>query len=256
MLYQKQFSIISNSEVNPGIHLLWIEAPEIASASQPGQFVMISCGGNDRLLRRPISIHRVDQNKVAFLFAAVGKGTEWLSKQTAGENLDLLGPLGNGFKINPSSRNLLLIAGGLGIAPLAYLAQSAAASRKEVKLLIGAKTQSLLYNPIDLPAGIETQLITEDGSSGRKGLVTSLIPEHADWADQIFLCGPLPMYKASQNKYSGYLEAKSAQVSLEVRMGCGLGFCYACTIKTRLGLQQVCRDGPVFNTADILWREL
>jgi dihydroorotate dehydrogenase electron transfer subunit len=257
MLYQQKLPIESNSEVNPGIHLLWIDAPDIAAVAQPGQFVMLTCDdGKERLLRRPISIHQVKRSKIAFLFAAVGRGTVWLSHQAANTKIDLLGPLGNGFQIDPRSRKLLLLAGGLGIAPLVFLAELAIKSGYNLRILVGAKTQSLLYDLSDLLPAAEIHLVTEDGSCGRKGLVTAMLPEHALWADQIFLCGPLPMYKALQKTYAPCFEGKTAQVSLEVRMGCGLGFCYACTIKTRQGLKQVCHDGPVFNFADVVWEEL
>src|SRR5450759_402717 len=100
-----------------GVHLLWLESPEIALAAKPGQFVMVGCG-EDALLRRPLSIHKVDEAKgtLALLFAAVGKGTNWLSQRQAGDKVDIFGPLGNGFTIEPNAKNLLLIAGGVGIA--------------------------------------------------------------------------------------------------------------------------------------------
>jgi dihydroorotate dehydrogenase electron transfer subunit len=257
-VYQEQFTIVSNQEINPGVRLLWLDAPAIASTCRPGQFVMLACsdGGSDHLLRRPISIHRVEDTTVAFLFSIVGEGTLWLAQREASQKIDLLGPMGNGFSIEPDSANLLLIAGGLGIAPLIFLAESALKSGKKVRLLLGAKTRDQLYPPADLPPQIETRLTTEDGSAGTRGLVTSLIPEHAGWADQVFLCGPLPMYRSVVANTPENFKTKSAQLSLEVRMGCGLGFCYACTIKTNLGLKQVCRDGPVFNLNEVSWGEL
>ena len=107
-----------------------------------------------------------------------------------------------------------------------------------------------------LSRGITFLSAAEDGSAGVKGLVTALLPEHAGKADQVFICGPLPMLKAIASIYADLFTGKSVQVSLEVRMGCGLGFCYACTIKTTQGLKQVCKDGPVFEMNDVVWSDL
>ncbi|GAF71648.1 unnamed protein product, partial [marine sediment metagenome] len=114
--------VISNSEVMPGVYLIWSESPQIASIAQPGQFVMVRCG-EDTLLCRPLSVHQLDGNKLALLFTVMGKGTHWLSQRKVGDSIDLFGSLGNGFLIYPASHNLLLVAGGVGIAPLHFLAQ-------------------------------------------------------------------------------------------------------------------------------------
>ena len=249
--------IIANTEVMPGVYLTWLESPQIASSAQPGQFAMVYCG-EETLLRRPLSIHQVDKTKakLALLFSVVGKGTHWLSRRKSGDKLDLLGPLGSGFFVLPTSHNLLLAAGGIGIAPLAFLAQEAVKQRHTVKLLIGAPTASQLYPRHLLPPEIELITATEDGSCGEKGLLTDILPDFTGWADQVFACGPMPMYKAMADKYRQLLKNKSAQISLEMRMGCGLGVCYGCTVKTKNGLKQVCKDGPVFDLQDILWDEL
>ena len=254
-MYQKRTPLKSNREVMPGVHMLVMDSSEIASDARPGQFVMFSCdGGSGRLLRRPLSIFQVEGNSISFLFSVTGKGTEWLAQRKFGETLSWLGPLGNGFSIDPKSKNLLLVAGGMGIPPLYFLASDAVKKGYSVKLLIGAKTACQVCPTHLIPIGPVVETATEDGSSGEKGLVTGLMTSHLRWADQVFICGPLPMYQAIAKE--PYLLKKPAQVSLEVRMGCGLGFCYACTIKTRQGLKQVCKDGPVFNLHDILWNEL
>ncbi len=136
--------IITNTEVIPGVHLTWLESPQIASSALPGQFVMVYCG-EETLLRRPLSIHRVDKTKLALLFSVVGRGTRWLSRRKSGDKIDLFGPLGSGFSVLPTSRNLLLAAGGIGIAPLVFLAQEAVKQGHSVKLLLGAPTASQLY---------------------------------------------------------------------------------------------------------------
>jgi dihydroorotate dehydrogenase electron transfer subunit len=256
-MFQGKAKLISQKQILNGIYLLRIEAPEIASTAMPGQFVMITCdSGSQRLLRRPISISGVDGSRVDFLYAIVGEGTKWLSQRTVGQEIDILGPMGNGFMVLPESRNLLLVAGGLGIAPLRFLARCAIIQNKSVKLLIGAKTSSLVIPKDLLPQDITTCIATEDGTTGIKGMVTGLLPEQTKPADQIFICGPLPMYRAINKNHLACLKGKPVQVSLEVRMGCGLGFCYACTINTHQGLKQVCKDGPVFNLEDVIWEEL
>ncbi len=248
--------VISNREVMPGVHLIWLESPEIAAAAQPGQFVMVRCG-EETLLRRPLSIHQLgDTAKFAFLFTVVGKGTYWLSQRQAGDNIDLLGPLGNGFSIHPASHNLLLVAGGIGIAPLYSLASSASKEGYSIKILLGARTAIQLYPRHFPPPEAELIIATEDGTAGQKGMITDFLPDFIDWADQVFACGPISMYRTMAARNQQLLKGKSAQVSLEVRMGCGRGVCYGCTVKTRSGLKQVCQDGPVFDLGDILWDEL
>jgi len=259
-------SIISNDEIMPMVHLIWLESPQIASEVKPGQFIMVHCG-EECLLRRPLSIHQViDGTKIAFLFTVVGKGTYWLSQCQAGDSIDLLGPLGNSFYIHPASYNLLLVAGGIGIAPLRFLADEAVKQKKKVTLLMGASSAVYLL-PIEasprglltdgvLPFNINIMKTTDDGSDGFKGLATDFIVDHVDHADQIFACGPVGMYRAIADYSKQFKKLNSTQISLEVRMGCGLGVCYGCTVKTKNGLKQVCKDGPIFDLDDILWEEL
>jgi dihydroorotate dehydrogenase electron transfer subunit len=227
---------------------MWLEAPYIASQAQPGQFVMVRCG-EDTLLRRPFSVHQADGKRIALLFNVVGRGTQWLSQQQADDSLDLLGLLGNGFSIHPDSKNLLLVAGGIGVAPLVFLAQKASKAGCSVTLLLGAQTKSQLYPQNLLPPEVKLITATEDGTAGKRGLVTDLLPDFTAWADQVFACGPLPMYQAMVQMPQ--LRHKPAQISLEVRMGCGLGVCYGCTVKTKSGLKQVCKDGPVFELEEV-----
>jgi len=259
-------SVASNVEVMPGIHLMWIEAPDIAVAAQPGQFITVRCG--DLTLRRPFSVHQVSSREIALLFKVAGKGTLWLSQQQTGERLDVLGPLGKGFSIESGARNLLLVAGGIGITPLIFLMQCVS-SQNQVTLIHGASTAAQLYTERCQPTaisyhGVQFVPVTEDGSMGKKGMATDILPGFLDRADQVYACGPLEMYKAMAEMslrvptLSGRsnLELKKSQVSLEVRMGCGFGACYSCTINTKKGLKQVCRDGPVFELDDIIWQEV
>ncbi|MDY6912273.1 MAG: dihydroorotate dehydrogenase electron transfer subunit [Chloroflexota bacterium] len=241
--------VISSCEVSPGVQLIWIEAPQIASVAIPGQFVTVHCG-EDVLLRRPFSIHRIDEGKLAILFAVVGQGTEWLSGRVEGESLSILGPLGNGFRIDQDSRNLLLVAGGIGIAPLVFLAEKAVAEGFFVRLMHGTATASQ-YSPV-MMEGVEYIRITEDGSTGEKGLVTDFLPAFALSADQVFACGPVPMYRAL-SALEAQLRGKSVQILMEQVMGCGVGACMGCTVATGQGMKMVCRDGPAFDLREIEW---
>jgi len=269
---QSLCTITFNTEVMPGIYLMWLEVPDIAVAAQPGQFITVRCG--DFTLRRPFSIHQVSSQEIALLFKVAGKGTFWLSQQQTGEKLDILGPLGKGFTIEPKSKHLLLIAGGIGIAPLVFLTQHPS-SQHQITLIHGVNTAAQLY-PFPLAKGKkrsklsplpnEVQLIpvTEDGSMGQKGMATDILPDFLDWADQVYACGPVDMYKTMAKMSLQILiksgrsnsKLKKCQASLEVRMGCGFGACYGCTINTKKGLKQVCRDGPVFELDDIIWQEV
>ncbi len=248
--------VISNNKIMAGTHLAWLEAPEIAAATRPGQFVMVYCGETTSL-RRPLSVHQVDGGKLALLFKIVGQGTNWLAQRQTGDTVDIFGPLGNGYAICPNSKNLLLVAGGIGIAPLGFLAQEALKNGKKVTLLIGAGTSKSIYPTKLLTEGILWVQVTNDGTMGEKCVVTSPLPGYIYQSDQIFACGPLPMYQAMAKIPE--LKSKSVQISLEMRMGCGLGACYGCTVKTKSGLKQVCKDGPVFDLFELddnSWNEL
>ena len=249
--------VVSHTEVMPGVYLLWLESPEIASVAKPGQFVMVRCGkGDDLLLRRPLSIYKTDKNKKMFalLYAKVGNGTMWLSSQQKDSYIDILGPLGNGFNIHPKSHNLLLIAGGMGIAPLNFLAIEAQKKGCSVTLKQGVKTIAHVCKDEYKPAKVTFITVTEDGSFGEKGLAVDGLSKLLNQTDQVFACGPAAMYQAMAQMPE--LKNKLVQISLEIMMGCGLGVCYGCTVKTRSRLRQVCKDGPVFDLGDILWDEL
>jgi dihydroorotate dehydrogenase electron transfer subunit len=209
------------------------------------------------------------EGEITLLFKVTGKGTLWLSQRQTGESLDILGPLGKGFTIEPKSKHLLLVAGGIGIAPLVFLMQYAS-SQHQITLIHGASTAAQLY-PFSsaakkrsklspLPNGVQFIPVTEDGSMGQKGRATDILPDFLDWADQVYACGPVDMYKAmakmSLRAKRSNLKLTKCQVSLEVRMGCGFGACYGCTINTQKGLKHICRDGPVFELDDIIWQEV
>ncbi len=265
-------SISRKVEVMPGVRLTWIEAPDLAARAQPGQFITVRCG--DFILRRPFSIHQVGtssviasdakQSQVAILYKIAGKGTLWLSQQKAGQKIDILGPLGRGFAVAAESEKLLLVAGGIGIAPLVFLMQQAL-PKHQITLIHGARTATQLFRNARQPPAINHERVqfipvTEDGSAGQRGQATDVLPDYLNWADQVYACGPVDMYNVmaqmSLPAKRSNLKLKRCQVSLEVRMGCGFGACYCCTINTKKGLRQVCRDGPVFELDDIIWQEV
>lgn len=242
--------------------LMHVQSPGLALGSKPGQFFMLQCSSN-MVLRRPISIHAVKGPDIASLLIAAPvdsrahkKGAQQLSALREGDELDLIGPLGNGFNIGSASKNILIAAGGIGIAPLKFLAETALSSGKSVTLLIGARTKSGLYPRSLLPKGANTVFATDDASYGKKGSIVDLIPEYLTGADQVFACGPEAMYETMQRHMKSWPVEKPIQVSLEVRMGCGVGACYSCSIRTRQGMKRVCKEGPVFDIKDIIWQEV
>jgi dihydroorotate dehydrogenase electron transfer subunit len=257
---QLKAPVVASIEILADTYLMWLKAPAIAREAKPGQFVMADCGG-DTFLPRPFSVHRVDGGQLALLFSVIGKGTGRLSQAKKGDTVSLYGPLGNGFSVDDKSKNLLLVAGGMGIAPLYFLAENAASLGKKVTLITGARSRDCLL-PVSLPqkyyekglppAGVNVVAATDDGSEGFKGLATQLIPHYLQNADQVYACGPAAMYKSMAKMPE--LKGKDVQLSLEIMMGCGVGVCYGCTIKTKKGLKQVCKDGPVFQMGEVAWK--
>ena len=275
-------TIISNSRLlkyeGAEYFLLRVLAPEIAKNAEPGQFLMVKCG-TDVVLRRPISIHSAnsDSGDIELLFAislpvesaqtlspmhqpekrmVASKGTKWLASRKKGDSIEVLGPLGNGFQITDNSHNVLLIAGGIGIAPLRFLAEECTKRGKNITILFGARDVNGVYPARRLSKGIKYIVATENGSRGYKDTVTQLIPQYIASADQVFACGPKAMYEKIDQQLKQYKWSQDIQVSLEERMGCGFGVCYGCSIKTRQGMKRICRDGPVFNINDIIWQEV
>lgn len=258
-------TILDNAPVMPGTYLLRLQAPELARAGRPGQFVMVRCadeGSADPLLRRPLALHRLEPGpgRVELLVRVVGRGTAWLAVRRAGEPLDILGPLGRGFSIEHKTRNLLLVAGGMGIAPLLAAADEGLARGCAVTLVLGARTQGELYPPALIPPPVEVHLATDDGSCGQSCLATAVLEDAAlgllPWADQVLACGPRPMLAAlAAVVRAGRLRPRAgfAQVALESAMACGVGVCLGCVVRTHKGLQRVCEDGPVFDLLDVVW---
>ncbi len=236
---------------------LWLAARDIARRATPGQFVMVRCGeGYDPLLPRAFSIYRVRDGdrgpEIGLLFEVVGRGTAWLARRRPGDELALFGPLGHGFSVRPAAQNLLLVGGGIGVAPLVWLADEQVARGRTVTMLLGARTAAKIYPAELLPPEVEVLTATDDGSAGHPGPVTDLLPEYAGWADQVLACGPTAMFRSMAAQLRAIQYRRSCQVLLEEHMACGTGICYSCAVETRRhGMKLVCKDGPRFELRDV-----
>ena len=256
--------LIRKDWLTPKIIRLRFDEPYIAKFSNPGQFINIKVTDNYvPLLRRPFSIHRVDRDNGWFeiLFKVIGMGTQALAQHELGAHLDILGPLGNSFQIQSPNDSAILIAGGLGIAPLLFLAQELVQSKISATLFYGNKSKDEICTVQDFDElGVAHFLATEDGSAGLKGRVTELISANNFAIDQsdsmIYSCGPNPMLQRIKEMMTKM--NKTCQVSLETLMACGFGVCLGCVINSTSALnpyKYVCKDGPVFYTSEIDLRE-
>ena len=255
--------VIENREVGSGFFRMRIASEYLAKAAKPGQFVEVRCGrGTEPFLRRPIGVNGVAAGGIELLYEIVGRGTELMSRMKKGEECDVIGPLGNGFNIDTraqghKSTRAILVAGGNGVAPLLFLAEELSKKRREVFVLIGGCSKShILCEKEFKKTGAKVSISTEDGSKGRKGLVTHLLtnllgPCPLPLATTIYACGPMGMLRAVARMARD--NGVPCQVSLEERMACGVGVCLGCPVKVRHGYKMVCKDGPVFNAEEIAW---
>jgi len=277
-MFQIKTKVIKNIEVAPKCYKIGLFCPRLAKKVVPGQFVMLRVNsGPEVLLRRPFSIHAVSGKNIEILYEAVGKATEVLSRKKAGEYLDAIGPLGNGFSVL-GSRLSVLVAGGMGIAPLFFLAQALAKRKSKILpnrqagqnpnslVLIGARTKrQILCEKEFRNLGYEVKIATDDGSKGFKGKVTGLLNNLLSTMNYqpstIYACGPKLMLKEITRISKKY--NIPAQISLEEHMACGIGACLGCVVKTQSAkrkaqnafeYKRVCKDGPVFNANKIIWQ--
>lgn len=234
------------------------------------------------VLRRPFSINTYDRatGRITIHFRITGVGTAWLARMRPGELIEMLGPLGRGFEVDPHSRHLLLVAGGLGMAGVRSAVDELLAGGRSVVMLFGAATAQEVYPSALLPDEVEYLVSTDDGTFGHHGRVTDLVARFEGWADQCLACGPQPMLAALAVMAAGRLarlgvanlgarrgrRAKAAplgtrqarrrawlQVSMEQNMGCAVGACLGCVVMGTAGPQRVCREGPVFAAEEIRW---
>ena len=253
--------VLRNVRITQRLWWCEYEAPEIAASAQPGQFAHVLCSAPDQfdpLLRRPLSFSRIepDRGRVAFLIDTVGRGTAWLVEQPAGSAIDLLGPLGSSFEFQPDRRRALMVGGGIGLAPLIALADRGPAQGVRVRLLAGGRDAHQITPADWLDSKVEYLIATDDGALGHHGFVTDLVPDHFEWCDQIFVCGPTAMMRAMAKLTEELAAAhgpRLAFTSLEARMGCAMGVCYSCVVQTTAGPQRVCHEGPVFPQSSLTW---
>lgn len=261
---QSDAIIINNELLTEDIVRMTLRAPTIVAQAKPGQFVNVKTGqGFDPLLRRPFSIHKIhDDGTLQIIFKIIGKGTTALAALKEGHSINVIGPLGNHFV---TGRAMCLVGGGLGIAPLLFLAQTILGQEQppDLEIMLGARNRdeltALASGFHDL--GIEPDLATDDGSLGHHGFVSELLPlllgDDKNW--QVYCCGPYPMMRtvAAICRKHG----RSCQVSLETMMACGISACLGCTVEAsptnskKSQYLHVCQDGPVFKEGDIKWMQ-
>ena len=243
MAFEKPFVIEEMTPIAPGIFRLVLRGEH--RFTRPGQFAQVSVPGC--FLRRPISVCDYEPGRFTMLFRVVGNGTAVLSGRKAGDTLDCITGLGNGFPTE--GEKPLLVGGGIGCPPLYHLCKEFVRRGVRPTVILGFKrgVECILKEEFEA-LGARVLIATEDGSMGQKGFVTNCLPGLE--FDRLYTCGPTPMMKALHKtvKNPGYY-------SLEERMGCGFGVCVGCTIHTRSGAARVCKDGPVFASDELLWEE-
>jgi len=245
--------IIANSQIAAEHFLLRIKTPFLAEQAIPGQFVTIKVQADiaDPLLRIPLAVHDIDTDNISLLYRVVGKATNILSTRKITEEISVLGPLGNGFKLTKNG-NAILVAGGIGIAPLYFLAKRLLKQNNKTTVFIGAcNCDHILYAEEFRKIGAEVQCATEDGSLGYKGRITELLDSRLRENDEVavYASGPNQMLNAL-GKITKQLNIP-AQLSMEAYMACGIGVCRGCAVSTVAGYKLCCKDGPVFNAAEL-----
>ena len=253
--------ITSTQQLSPSVFRFFLQCPQIADAAQPGQFINIKISdGFEPLWRRPFSIHSIDRSAglISILFAVVGVGTAALAAKKAGETLNILGALGNSFREAESGTTPLLVAGGLGVAPLYFQAEALLGNGIAPLVLFGVRSEDELYCVEELETrSIEVRVATEDGSRGFRGQITGLLEKilserTEDAATQVFSCGPMPMLAAVADMCRRF--GVPGQVSLETIMACGFGACQGCAVPARGETNKyllTCTDGPVFDISEV-----
>jgi dihydroorotate dehydrogenase electron transfer subunit len=254
--------VVSNHQVAERIYRIRLAGGLVQQMKQPGQFVHVKCGtGIDPLLRRPISICdvNIEEGFMDMIYRVEGAGTKQLSQAAPETKIDVLGPLGHGFPVDHRKKgeHALLVGGGVGVPPLLYLAKQLVDKGVKVTSVVGFGTANQVFLQEELAELGDVHVITIDGSMGLKGIVTDVLTDDhglsaQDW-DVLYACGPHPMLKALQERY----HEKEAYISLEERMGCGIGACYACVCKPAETIEatyyKICSDGPVFPLQEVVF---
>jgi len=233
--------VTGRRQVARGMFVLGFHAPEIATSVRAGQFVNIGWTPGP-LLRRPFSVYRAEDEHIEVVLKAVGVGTEQLLAMEIGDRVSCLGPLGRGFEMTGSG--VVLVSGGLGVAPMPLAARDARAAGMEVTWVHGARTAAELCAETD---GDRVIWATDDGSQGFHGTAVAAAPD----ADLVLACGPNPMLAAAAERWP------DAQVAVETYMGCGTGVCLGCAVPVRRGgYDRACKEGPVYRAGDVDWSAL
>lgn len=250
----KQIAKVTSQErLMSDVYSMWIDTAKIASQAKPGQFISVYTKDSARLLPRPISICQVDKaaGRLRIVYRVVGGGTEEFARYQAGDDIAIMGPLGNGFPEIEAGKRAFLIGGGIGIPPMLELAGNL---KCEKQMILGYRDQLFLNKEFE-PYG-PVYLATEDGSAGTKGNVLDAIREENLTADVILACGPTPMLKAVKNYAMEH--GIECYLSLEERMACGVGACLACVCQSKdvdshshVHNKRICKDGPVFRAEEV-----
>lgn len=264
-MYAKSARLMHREQVGPDCHLLRFDCPEIADSARPGQFVHIRVSESlDPLLRRPFSVISTNPAAGSFevLVRVVGRGSQMLAQAQADDEFGVMGPLGNAFELTGVDGEVVLVAGGVGVAPLIFLASALHEpdDHHYVRALFGAASEDDLCCWLEFSGTCdEFAAITEDGSVGERGLVTDLLPAQLErGAGCVCACGPAAMLA----EVARQCQAAAVQcfVSMEQRMGCGVGACRGCVIPTLSSgaqrYQRVCTEGPVFDAGTVDWEAI
>ncbi len=243
---QSIFEIKSNEALTKTVYKMELKG-DVSDITSSGQFVNIKLDGF--YLRRPISVNDCENGILTIIYKVVGKGTEQMAEMKAGEKLDVLTGLGNGYDLSLSGDKPVLLGGGVGVPPLYMLCKKLIAEGKKVSVILGFNTKDEVFCEEDFKKlGAEVYVTTADGSYGIKGFVTDALKD-IDYS-YFYTCGPEPMLKAVFKSTN-----TSGQFSFEERMGCGFGACMGCSCKTITGYKRICKEGPVLKKEEILWED-
>ncbi|MEF9925221.1 MAG: dihydroorotate dehydrogenase electron transfer subunit [Eggerthellaceae bacterium] len=250
--------ICANECVGPRLYLMRATLPRIAASIAPGQFIHLQLpGAQEHILRRPFSVYCTDvaAGSVEILYQEVGFGTQYMSTLAEGTSFEAIGPVGRGWQVPAAAKRILLVAGGVGAAPLFLLAQQQCAAGVQVDVVLGAQTAAALVckDRYGALASVGLSCATDDGSFGHAGFCTGLVQQNIGehLYDYLACCGPEPLMRIVAK--CAVDDGIPAQVSLERRMACGVGACLSCVVDTHSGKKRACVDGPVFDAQEVVW---
>lgn len=247
---QETVIVLKNTMIQENIYEMVLLTKQIASISHCGQFLHLSINDSSMLLRRPISISKIDQNQITICFRVEGEGTKLLSTKKEGDTLDILGPLGNGFPL-VQSKKVLLVGGGIGVPPLLELAKQLKEKGNELQIVLGFKDEkAIIYENEFIQYG-SLSLTLDSGTRGFHGNAIQFLEKNPLDFDVLYACGPMILLRKLDEKYQSI---KEGYLSFEERMACGIGACYGCVCKTNNKnhpYQRICKEGPVFSLGEM-----